>query len=121
AEGRLLFNPYADYTEETLKERAILQAAAAALERYGPGAIRTHIVSKTDAASDLLEVYLLLREFGLYRPAEPGACPVQAAPLFETIEDLRASQPTLERLLREPSALAVARARGVQEVMIGYS
>lgn len=121
ASGRLLFNPYETYAEETLKERGILQAAAEALRLFGPQAIRTHIVSKTDAASDLLEVYLLLKEVGLYRPEDPAACPVQAAPLFETIGDLRASRPTLERLLKEPSALAVARARGVQEVMIGYS
>ena len=121
ASGRLLFNPFGDYDPETLKERAILQAAAQALDRYGPQAIRTHIVSKTDAASDLLEVYLLLKEVGLYRPSDPGACPIQAAPLFETIDDLRAARPTLERLLKEPSALAVAQARGVQEVMIGYS
>ncbi|MDQ7811668.1 phosphoenolpyruvate carboxylase [Brevundimonas sp.] len=119
--GRLLFSPYATYADETLKERGILQAAAEALRLFGPQAIRTHVVSKTDAASDLLEVYLLLREVGLYRPEDPAACPIQAAPLFETIDDLRASRPTLERLLREPSALAVARARGVQEVMIGYS
>lgn len=118
---RLLFSPYADYTPETLKERAILEAAAQALAAFGPQAIRTHIVSKTDAASDMLEVYLLLKEVGLYDPADPGACPVQAAPLFETIEDLRASRPTLERVLAEPSARAVAAARGVQEVMIGYS
>jgi phosphoenolpyruvate carboxylase len=118
---RPLFSPYADYAPETLKERAILQAAAEALNRFGPEAIRTHIVSKTDAASDLLEVYLLLKEVGLYRPEAPAACPIQAAPLFETIDDLRAARPTLERLLQEPSALAVARARGVQEVMIGYS
>lgn len=121
ASGRLLFSPYATYGEETLKERRILQAAARALEQFGPQAIRTHIVSKTDAASDLLEVYLLLKEVGLYRPEDPAACPIQAAPLFETIEDLRAARPTLERLLAEPSALAVAKARGVQEVMIGYS
>lgn len=121
ASGRPLFNPYAAYAAETLKERAILQAAVEALARFGPQAIRTHIVSKTDAASDLLEVYLLLKEVGLYRPDDPGACPIQAAPLFETIDDLRASRSTLERLLKEPSALAVARARGVQEVMIGYS
>ena len=119
--GRLLFSPYAIYADETLKERGILQAAAEALRLFGPQAIRTHVVSKTDAASDLLEVYLLLREVGLYRPEDPAACPIQAAPLFETIDDLRASRPTLERLLQEPSALAVARARGVQEVMIGYS
>jgi phosphoenolpyruvate carboxylase len=121
ASGRLLFNPYEAYAEETLKERGILQAAAEALRLFGPQAIRTHIVSKTDAASDLLEVYLLLKEVGLYRPEDPASCPVQAAPLFETIDDLRASKPTLERLLKEPSALAVAKARGVQEVMIGYS
>lgn len=121
ASARPLFNPYAAYADETLKERAILQAAAQALETFGPQAIRTHIVSKTDAASDLLEVYLLLKEVGLYRPDAPGECPIQAAPLFETIDDLRAAKPTLERLLREPAAMAVARARGVQEVMIGYS
>jgi phosphoenolpyruvate carboxylase len=121
ASGRLLFSPWAAYADETLKERAILEAAATALALYGPQAIRTHIVSKTDAASDLLEVYLLLKEVGLYRPEAPGECPIQAAPLFETIDDLRAARPTLERLLKEPSALAVARARGVQEVMIGYS
>ena len=121
ASPRLLFSPYTEYDAETLKERAILQAAAAALESFGPQAIRTHIVSKTDAASDLLEVYLLLKEVGLFRPEAPGECPIQAAPLFETIEDLRASRPTLERLLKEPSALSVASARGVQEVMIGYS
>ena len=121
ASGRLLFSPYANYAEETLKERRILEAAAQALDRFGPQAIRTHIVSKTDAASDLLEVYLLLKEVGLYRPENPTACPIQAAPLFETIDDLRAARPTLERLLAEPSALAVAKARGVQEVMIGYS
>ena len=121
ASGRLLFSPFASYAEETLKERAILQAAAEALRLFGPQAIRTHVVSKTDAASDLLEVYLLLKEVGLYRPEDPGACPVQAAPLFETIDDLRAARATLQRLLQEPAALAVARARGVQEVMIGYS
>jgi len=121
AAPRLLFSPYETYAPETLKERAILTAAAEALARFGPDAIRTHVVSKTDAASDLLEVYLLLKEVGLYRHDDPAACPIQAAPLFETIDDLRAARPTLERLLQEPSALAVARARGVQEVMIGYS
>lgn len=121
ASPRPLFSPYADYAPETLKERAILQAAAEALATFGPQAIRTHIVSKTDAASDMLEVYLLLKEVGLYDPAAPGACPIQAAPLFETIDDLRAARATLERVLAEPSARAVAEARGVQEVMIGYS
>jgi phosphoenolpyruvate carboxylase len=121
ASPRLLYSPYENYDPEVKKERAILLAAAETLRTFGPQAIRTHIVSKTDAASDLLEVYLLLKEVGLYRHDDPASCPIQAAPLFETIDDLRAAKPTLTRLLREPSALAVARARGVQEVMIGYS
>ena len=105
----------------SMRQMGQVMKAATALAAFGPQAIRTPIVSKTDAASDLLEVYLLLKEVGLYRPEDPAACPIQAAPLFETIEDLRAARPTLERLLQEPSALAVAQARGVQEVMIGYS
>ncbi|MBU2419438.1 MAG: phosphoenolpyruvate carboxylase, partial [Alphaproteobacteria bacterium] len=76
ASGRPLFSPYATYQDETLKERRILEAAAEALRLFGPQAIRTHVVSKTDAASDLLEVYLLLREVGLYRPEDPAACPI---------------------------------------------
>ncbi len=121
ASPRPLFSPFADYAEETLKEREILLAAAEALGRFGPAAIRTHIVSKTESASDLMEVYLLLKEAGLYDPARPEACPIQAAPLFETIGDLHAAPETLTALLAQPSSLAVARARGVQEVMIGYS
>jgi phosphoenolpyruvate carboxylase len=121
ASGRPLFSAFATYADETVKERGILLAAAEALRLFGPQAIRTHIVSMTDSVSDMLEVYLLLKEVGLYRPEAPGACPIQAAPLFETIGDLRASRDTLEQLLKTPSALAVAQARGVQEVMIGYS
>lgn len=119
--GRLLFSPYTDYDPETLKERAILEAAGRILAAFGPRAIRVHIVSKTTSASDLLEVYLLLKEVGLFRPSDPGECPIQAAPLFETIADLRAASPTLSALLACPPARAVAEARGVQEVMIGYS
>src|SRR5690606_3587592 len=114
---RPLFSPYADYAAETLKERAILEAAADALSTFGPQAIRTHIVCNTDAASDMLEAYLLLKEVGVYDPAKPSACPTQAARLFETIAALRAAGATLARALAEPSARAVAEAGGVQEVM----
>jgi phosphoenolpyruvate carboxylase len=78
--------------------------------------------------SDLLEVHLLLREAGLYRPArddaeggEPPHCPVMAVPLFETIEDLTAAPGVMRDWLAIPEVAALARARGVQEVMIGYS
>ena len=42
---------------------------------YGPQTIRTYIVSNTQSVSDLLEVYLLLKEVGLFTPAEPSDGP----------------------------------------------
>ncbi|HAV51390.1 MAG TPA: phosphoenolpyruvate carboxylase, partial [Brevundimonas sp.] len=100
ASRRPLFVPGAgDYADETLKERAILMAAARAIATFGPDAIRTYIVSKTESPSDLLEVYLVLKEVGLFDPATPEVCPIQAVPLFETITDLQAAPATLKALM----------------------
>ena len=120
--GRLLYNPYADYSDETRGEYAILQAAAETHARFGPDSIRAYIISKTSGVANLLEVYLLLKEVGLYRPGNPPACAIMAVPLFETIEDLQASPEVMRDFFALPEAAALARARGdLQEVMIGYS
>ena len=109
-------------TPRPLKERAILQAAAQALTAFGPQAIRTHIVSKTDAASDMLEVYLLLKEVGLYYPADPAALPHPGrAPVRDHRRPARLAADAGAGAGRGRRARAVATARGVQEVMIGYS
>jgi phosphoenolpyruvate carboxylase len=121
AHARLLRNPYRDYSEETRSEFAILEATAAAHARYGPACITTSIVSKTSGVANLLEVYLLLKEVGLYRPGDPPSCPIMAVPLFETIHDLEAAPTVMRDFLAVPEITALARARGVQEVMIGYS
>jgi phosphoenolpyruvate carboxylase len=122
AHGRLLRNPYSSYSEETQSEYAILEAAAAAHARFGPACITTYIVSKTSGVANLLEVYLLLKEVGLYRPGDPPSCPIMAVPLFETIADLEAAATVMHDFLALPEIEALARARGgVQEVMIGYS
>ncbi|MFZ4690173.1 MAG: phosphoenolpyruvate carboxylase [Polymorphobacter sp.] len=118
---RLLFNPHAGYSTETLGEMAILRAAAAAHARFGPEVIRAYIVSKTSGVSNLLEVYVLLKEVGLYIPGDPPSCNVMAVPLFETIEDLEAAPQVMGDYLDRPKAAALAAARGYQEVMIGYS
>ena len=118
---RLLFNPHAAYSSETLGEMAILRAAAAAHARFGPEVIRAYIVSKTSGVSNLLEVYLLLKDVGLYTPGDPPACAIMAVPLFETIEDLQAAPAVMARFLDRPKAAALSSARGYQEVMIGYS
>jgi len=119
--NRLLFSPFADYTPETQSEMAILRAAAAALQRFGDAAIRAYIVSKTSGVANLLEVYLLLKEVGVYIPGEVPTCPVMAVPLFETIADLVAAPQVMAAFLDRPKAASLAATRGFQEVMIGYS
>jgi phosphoenolpyruvate carboxylase len=119
--GRLLHSPYAEYSEETGREYAILQAAAEAKRRYGRDAIRAYIVSNTQDVSDLLEVYLLLKEVGLFLPGAPARTQVFAEPLFETIGDLRAAPKTLAAYLELPLVRGLVEPIGLQEVMIGYS
>ena len=118
---RLLLNPHARYSDETMGEMAILRAAAAAHDRFGPEVIRAYIVSKTSGVSNLLEVYVLLKEVGVYIPGDPPSCAIMAVPLFETIEDLEAAPDVMARFLDRHKAAALATARGHQEVMIGYS
>jgi phosphoenolpyruvate carboxylase len=102
AHGRLLHTPFARYSEETEREYAILVAAAELKRRYGRDAIRAHIVSNTTSLSDLLEVYVLLKEVGLFTPGDPASTVVFAEPLFETIADLRAAPDIMRRYLALP-------------------
>jgi phosphoenolpyruvate carboxylase len=78
-----------------------------------------YVVSMTHAPSDLLEVMILAREVGLYRPQ--GALPFDIVPLFETLADLENGAGTVTRLLDNPLFLAHVRGRRGLEVMIGYS
>jgi phosphoenolpyruvate carboxylase len=122
--GRLLRSPFAAYGEETVREHAILQAAADVKRLYGRDAIRSYIVSNTTSVSDLMEVYLLLKEVGLFTPADgdkPPLTQIFAEPLFETIGDLRAAPETLKAYLALPIIRKLVKPIGLQEVMIGYS
>lgn len=119
--GRLLASPYATYSDETRRELNTLGAAAEVKRLYGPESIRAYIVSNTTSVSDLLEVYVLLKEVGLYAPGDPPRTEIFAEPLFETIEDLRSASETMKRYLGFPLVRALLKAPGLQEVMIGYS
>ncbi|MEX6725974.1 phosphoenolpyruvate carboxylase [Parapedomonas caeni] len=122
AHNRLLFNPHAGYAPETVGELDILRAAADILRAAGPDAVRQYVISKTSTVANLLEVYLLLKEVGLYRAGDPPASPVMAVPLFETIEDLQAAPAVMAAFLALPEIQPLVTARGrLQEVMIGYS
>jgi phosphoenolpyruvate carboxylase len=121
ASERPLASPYAAYSDETAKELAIIHAAAGAREAYGAGCITTYNISKSESVSDLLEVYVLLKEAGLYRPHAAMPAAVMAVPLFETIQDLERSPDIMRAWLALPEGKAVAAGFGYQEVMVGYS
>ena len=121
ATPRPLTSAFADYSDETTGELAIIRAAAAAHAAYGPACIRQYIVSMAQSVSDLLEVNLLLKETGLYRPGDEPSAAIMAVPLFETIGDLEAAPGIMRAWFALPEVAAIARARGHQEVMIGYS
>ncbi len=134
ANARPLTSRFAAYTEETAGELAIVQAAADAHAAYGPACITNYIVSMAQSVSDLLEVNLLLKEVGLYRPggtgshqsntlmgAETPTAAIMAVPLFETIGDLEAAPGVMTAWFALPEIATISTARGHQEVMIGYS
>ena len=124
ANNRPLGAAYSDYSEETASELAIVHAAAEAHRLYGPQCITHYIISKAESVSDLLEVNLLLKEAGLWRAASgdhgPSAA-IMAVPLFETIGDLEAAPQIMTAYFGLPEIGGIVKARGHQEVMIGYS
>lgn len=121
ASPRPLMSPFATYAEETQSELAILRAAAEAHGKYGPACMTNYVVSMAQSVSDLLEVNLLLKEVGLYRPGDAPHAAIMAVPLFETIGDLEAAPEVMAEWFALPEVAAVTSARGYQEVMIGYS
>ncbi len=124
ASPRPLVDPYHGYSDETASELGVVRAAGAAHARYGAACIARYICSMGKSVSDLLEIHLLLKEAGLYRPGAEGEAPqaaVMAVPLFETIEDLEAAPGIMAGWFALPEVAALARQRGNQEVMIGYS
>ncbi len=119
--NRPLRSPHIVYSELAESELAILRTARAAHARYGTAALPNYIISKTDGVSDLLEVALLLKEAGILRPHEQ-ALDMNIIPLFETIDDLRASGATMDRLFALAPYMRLLASRGhAQEVMLGYS
>ena len=122
ASPRPLHSPFADYTEVANDELGVLSAAADAVARHGEATIPHYIVSGANAASDVLEPLLLLKEVGLVRPLDEHPAALDVVPLFETIDDLDGAAGVLDELLSLPVYRRLVTARGNwQEVMIGYS
>lgn len=90
-----------------------LRLAVRAQRQYGPDALGLYIISMTNGVSDVLEVLFLQRLAGVHLPI---------APLFETLDDLNRAPGILAALFAHPAyAAELARNRGHQHVMLGYS
>ncbi|MEG0820237.1 MAG: phosphoenolpyruvate carboxylase [Burkholderiaceae bacterium] len=123
AHSRPLVSAHLDYSELTRRELAVFDAARQLRQRFGERAIDKHIVSHTEALSDLLEVALLQKECGLFTGGAPRRCALMVVPLFETIADLERAPAIMANLFAD-AALRVrllAPETALQEVMLGYS
>ena len=113
-------------TSPTSDESALAQSVAVfatladARRRYGDAALGVYVISMTRNAADVLAVLALARAGGLVEGS--GHVPLDIAPLFETIDDLRAAPQTFAALLADPVYSAHVAARGHrQTIMLGYS
>jgi phosphoenolpyruvate carboxylase len=122
ASPRMLRTPYRDYSQETTKELEIIDRCARLRSQFGDDAVANYVISKAASVSDILEVALLLKESGLFVPGKQPRCALRIIPLFETIEDLRASPQIMEQFFDSALGRAILAAQDdLQEVMIGYS
>ncbi len=114
----------AQYSALAQGDLAIFEAAREALARYGRNAIRHYIISHTEEVSDLLEVLLLQKETGLLSGTlrQGGHAALITVPLFETIGDLRRSEPIMREFYALEGVHALVQRSGAeQDVMLGYS
>jgi phosphoenolpyruvate carboxylase len=112
------------YSRLAMDELEIFETARGALASHGRAAIRHYIISHTEEASDLLEVLLLQKETGLLTGTlDQGArAALITVPLFETISDLRRSEPIMREFYALPGITPLVLASGSeQDVMLGYS
>lgn len=99
---------------------AVFATLADARRRYGEQALGVYIISMAGSVADVLAVLALARAGGLVE--DGSAVPLDVAPLFETIADLRAAPQTFRALLADPVYRAHLAARGDrQTIMLGYS
>ncbi len=87
--------------------------------RYGSEAVGLYVISMARSPADVLAVLALARYGGL---VEGDSVPLNIAPLFETVDDLKNAAATLQALLDDPVYRRHLAAQHDQQwVMLGYS
>src|SRR5256712_1723331 len=105
---------------ETLGLFRLIHEVRECLDREAVG---TFVLSMTHDVADILSVYLLAKEAGLFADAAGvESCTLPIVPLFESIDDLRRAPEIVRDLLQGPLVRRSVRAQGGGfEGMIGYS
>ena len=99
----------------------VFEAIAHARHKFGGRAIGEYIVSGAQGPEDVLAVLLLARWADI-TDKRTGECPLDVAPLLESIASLQQAGDVLHRLLEEPAYRRHLTARGNRQlVVIGYS
>ncbi|WP_108471938.1 phosphoenolpyruvate carboxylase [Rhodanobacter thiooxydans] len=118
ASGQAAFAHSSDANAESLQ--AVFATLRDSRRSHGRDATGLYIISMARSAADVLAVLALARRGGLVDAA--GDVPLNIAPLFETVDDLKNAPATLRALLDDPVYRRHLAARGDQQwVMLGYS
>ncbi|MFH0070947.1 phosphoenolpyruvate carboxylase, partial [Peribacillus sp. NPDC056705] len=121
---RPLTTPYQEYSDSTQECLDVYRTVYRAQQEFGVKCISSYLISMSEGASDILEVMVFAKEAGLFRKDNDGTVisTLQAAPLFETIEDLHAAPDIMRKLFSLPIYReAVSAMNDLQEIMLGYS
>ncbi|MEQ1514538.1 MAG: phosphoenolpyruvate carboxylase [Lysobacteraceae bacterium] len=103
---------------------AVMRTVREARGTFGAHAFGPYIISMSRSAADALAVLALARTAGCVEHRDEGGdeVPLDIAPLFETIDDLRAAPGIMRTLFDDPVYRRHLQARGGQQtVMLGYS
>jgi phosphoenolpyruvate carboxylase len=130
ASGERAFDVSDDANAQSLHD--VFDTLRDARTRYGTDAIGLYIISMARSAADVLAVLALARYGGLAHSFPlpdgkeeahaNGVVPLDIAPLFETVDDLKNAPATLRALLDNPLYREHLAARGNRQwVMLGYS
>lgn len=110
-----------EYSASTQECLNVFQVIAKAQKEFGTKCIESYLISMTQGVSDLLEVAVLSKEYGLHRKGFMGLS-IQPVPLFETIDDLHAAPAIIDKLFSLTAYREALKDRNdLQEIMLGYS